>query len=183
MVFAIRRGLLPLLLLLQVGAQSVAAQTPAQSPPVQTPAAPAASTPPALPVDLNRIRAGVYAKAPVILMDHDTMRIYVTTVAPSPKFTDMVGSFDLFKGPVPHSGMTHQEMVQMTRPKDMYSAGGLSVGDMVRFAALTFVEGKAFELMRKAALAMRNAKTEAEKKEIQARIEQELKALRGETIK
>lgn len=181
MFFATRRGLLPLLLLLTAGAQSLAAQTPAQSPPVQTPAAPAGS--PSLPVDLNRIRTGVYAKAPVIFMDSDTLRIYVNTVAPSPKFSDMVGSFDLFRGPVPHSGMTHQEMVQMTRPKDMYSAGGLTVGDMFRFAALTFIEGKAFELMRKAALAMRNAKTEAEKKEIQARIERELLALKGEAIR
>jgi predicted RecA/RadA family phage recombinase len=96
---------------------------------------------------------------------------------------DIVGDFNLRTGLVPHSGMTHQEFVQSTRPKDMYSSAGFGVGDVLRFALLSYTEGKAFELMRKAALALRHAKTEAEKKAIQARIEKELAALRGETIK
>mgnify|MGYP006273372307 FL=1 len=180
MVYAIQRGLLPLLLLLQAGIQPVAAQTSSQSPPVQSPAAPADLR---YQFDLDKIRDRVYSKAPVIFMDHDTMRIYVNTVAPFPKFSDIVGSFDLFNGPTPYASMSHNEMVQMSRPKDMYSSGGLTAGDMLRFAALTYVEGKAFELLKKAAIWMRAAKTEAERKEIQARIERELAALKGNPIK
>ncbi len=50
----------------------------------------------------------------------------------------------------------------------------------MKLAALSHVEGKAFELLRKGALALRQAKTEAEKKAIQAQIEKELAALRGD---
>ena len=181
MVFATRRGLLPLLLLLlPAGIQPVAAQTSSQSPPVQSPAAPADLQ---FRFDLDKIRERVYAKTPVIFMDRDTMRIYVNTVAPFPKFSDIVGSFDLFNGPTPYASMSHNEMVAMSRPKDMYSSGGITAGDMLRFAALSYVEGKAFEILRKAAVWMRTAKTEAERKEIQARIERELAALKGEKIK
>lgn len=174
-----RLGFLPLLLLL-AGARSVTAQTPAQSPPVQSPAASAAFS---VPVDLEKIKTGVLTPKTLRLMDDETMRIYVSTVAPFPKFKDIVGDFDLFKGPVPHSGMTHNEFVQSTRPKDMYSSAGFSVGDVLRMALLSYTEGKAFELLRKGALALRDAKTEAERKAIQARIEKELAALKGETIK
>jgi len=194
---AVRLGFLPLLLLL-AGAQPVAAQTPTLFPPMQSPAVsadlflstaqqqPATPTPPVspttdpkLPVDLNRIKTGVMRTAPIIFVDKDTLRIYVNTVAPTPKFTDMILGFNLFNGPVPYAGMTHQDFLQSTRPKDMYSAGGFGVKDMLRFAALSYVEGKAFELLRKGALALRQAKTEAERKEVQSRIEKELAALQG----
>ena len=116
----------------------------------------------------------------ITLIDRDTMRIYVNTVAPFPKFTDIVGTFDLRNGAVPGAGMTHQDFLQMSRPKDMYSSAGFTVGDVMRFAALGYLEGKAFELLRKGAVAMRDAKTDAERKAIQARIERELAALRGD---
>ncbi len=197
MVPAVRLGSLPLLLLL-AGVQSAAVQAAAQSPPVQSPAAPAgllsqdapqaatstttdpAQTAPALPSDLARIKQGVMSPRSLTLIDRDTMRIYVNTIAPFPKFTDIVGSFDLMHGAVPGSGMTHQDFLQMSRPKDMYSSAGFTPGDVLRFAALGYVEGKAFELMRKGALALRDAKTEAERKAIQARIDKELAALKGE---
>jgi hypothetical protein len=135
---------------------------------------------PALPGDLAKIKQGVLSPRSLTLIDKDTMRIYVSTIAPFPKFTDIVGSFDLRHGAVPGSGMTHQDFLQMTRPKDMYSSAGFTVGDVLRFAALGYMEGKAFELLRKGALALRDAKTEAERKAIQARIERELAALKGE---
>ena len=176
MVPATRLGFLPLLLLL-AGAGLGAAQTPVSSPPVQSPAA---SADPQLPVDLARIKTGVMTPQSLTLVDAGTMRIYVNTVAPFPKFRDIVGDFDLRKGGVPHSGMTHQEFVQSTRPKDMYSSAGFTVSDVLRFAILQYTETKAFELMRKGALALREAKTQAERKAIQARIEKELAALRGD---
>lgn len=117
------------------------------------------------------------------LVDASSMRIYVSTVAPFPKFTDIVGDFNLRTGPVPHAGMTHQEFVQSTRPNKLYSSVGITVGQAIQGTLLAYASTKAFELLRKGALALREAKTEAEKKAIQARIEKELAALRGETIK
>lgn len=186
MVPATRPGLLPLLLLLVTGAvpQPAAAQTQASSPPAQSPAAPAGpstQTTTELPSNLAKIKEGVLSPNAINLNDKQALRFYVNTVAPFPKFTDIVGDFNLRSGPVPNAGMTHNEFVQSTRPKDMYSSAGFTVGDVMRFAALSYVEGKAFELMRKGAIALREAKTEAERKAIQARIEKELAALRGET--
>ena len=117
------------------------------------------------------------------LVDAGTMRIYVETVARFPTFTDIVGNFDLRKGPVMHAGMTHSEFVQSTRPKELYSSAGFDYRDVIRFAAIAYVENKAFDLLRKGALALRHAKTEAERKAIQARIERELAALKGEVKK
>lgn len=187
MVPATRLGFL-LLLLLLAGDQLFAAQTPTQSPPVQSPAAPAGSAAQAptpapqtqLPVDLTKIRERVLRPKTFTLFDQDTMRIYVNTVAPFPKFMDIVGDFNLRTGGVPHSGMTHQEFVRSTRPKEMYSSAGFTVSDMLKLAFLSSTEGKAFELLRKGAVALRTAKTEAERKAIQARIEKELAALKGE---
>ena len=176
MFSAVRLGYLPLLLLL-VGARPVAAQTPTQSPPVQSPAASAGYD---IPVDLNKIKTGVLTPKTLTLMDPDTMRIYVSTVAPFPKFKDIVGGFDLFNGAVPGSGMTHREFVESTRPNKMYSSVGVSVGEMAKATALMFAQTKFFDLLRKGALALREAKTDAERKEIQARIEKELAALKGD---
>jgi len=183
MVPAVRLGLLPLLLLL-AGGQLFAAQTPTQSPPVQSPAVPAGSpqtTPPIeLPSDLARIKARVLSQKTFTLLDKDTMRIYVETIAPFPKFLDIVGDFNLRAGGVPGAGMTHSEFVQSTRPKAMYSSVGVTVGEAATAMALNIVATKAFELLRKGALALRQAKTDADRKAIQARIDRELAALKGD---
>jgi hypothetical protein len=176
MVSATRFGCLSLLLL-TAGVRLAAAQTPTLSPPVQSPAASAGSS--ALPSDLAKIKEAVLAHPTLSLVDRSTLRFYVDTTAPFPTFTDIVGTFDLRNGPVPSAGMTHQEFVQSTRPKEMYSSAGFTVSDVMRMAAFTYIEGKAFELLRRGALALREAKTEAERKAIQARIERELAALRG----
>lgn len=151
---------------------------------MQSPAAPAGSTPPQttpeLPGNLAKIKDGVLAPNALNLDDTQGLRFYVNTVAPFPKFTDIVGNFNLRTGPVPYAGMTHNEFVQSTRPKDMYSSAGFTVTDVMKFALLSYTEGKAFELLRKGAVALREAKTEAERKAIQARIDKELAALKGE---
>ena len=136
-----------------------------------------------MPSDLAKVRERVLTQKTFTLLDQDAMRFYVSTIAPFPKFTDIIGDFNLRTGPVPHSGMTHQEFVQSTRPKEMYSSAGFSVSDMARLAFLTYTEGKAFELLRKAALALRTAHTEAERKAIQEQIEKELAALKSGDIK
>ena len=178
MFSASRLGVLSLLLFL-TGNRLLAVQTPTQSPPVQSPAASAGSVS-QLPVDLAKIRERVLAQKTFTLFDQDTMRIYITTVAPFPKFTDIVGDFNLRVGLVPHSGMTHREFVESTRPNAMYSSVGVTAGEAAKAVALQLVSTKAFELLRKGALWLRDAKTDAEKKAIQARIDKELAALRGE---
>ena len=186
MVPAVRLGLLPLLLLL-AGGRLFAAQTPTQSPPVQSPAVPAGfaqtTTPPIeLPIDLARIKARVLTQKTLTLVDRDAMRIYVETVAPIPKFLDIVGDYNLRAGGVPGAGMTHAEFVQSTRPKAMYSSVGVTVGDAAKAMALNIVTTKVFELLRKGALALRQAKTDADRKTIQSRIDRELAALKGDII-
>lgn len=114
------------------------------------------------------------------LIDKSELRFYVNTEAPFPKFRDFLGGFNLFAGPVPYAGMTHREFVESTRPNKLYSSVGITPGEALKGTVLAFVQSKAFELLRKGALALRDAKTEAEKKSIQARIERELAALRGD---
>jgi hypothetical protein len=138
-------------------------------------------TPPQLPVDLNKVRIAL--STPSTLNLTDKFRFYSETVRPAPKFKDMVGEFDLFHGPVPHSGMTHQEFLQSTRPKDMYSSAGFTPGDVIRWGLLSYTEMKGWELIGKSLKALNEAKTEAERKQIRLQIERELAALRGETIK
>jgi hypothetical protein len=137
--------------------------------------------PPQLPVDLNRVRIAL--SNPPTLDLTDKFRFYSETVRPAPKFKDMVGDFDLFHGPVPHAGMTHQEFLQSTRPKDMYSSAGFTPGDVIRWGVLSYAEMKGWELIRKSLIDLKEAKTEAERKQIRLQIERELAALRGETIK
>lgn len=139
--------------------------------------------PPQLPVDLNKIKEAVSTPPKLDLVDRNPFRFYSETVRRAPKFSDMVGSFDLFNGPTPHSGMTHREFVQSTRPQNMYSSAGFTPGDVIRWGLLGFVERKGFELLRKGLLELKEAKTEAERKQIRLLIEKELAALRGEIIK
>jgi len=187
MVPAMRLGFLPLLLLL-AGNQRLAAEMPAQSPPAQSPAVPAGSqqtttSTTELPSDLARIRERAMTQKNFTLFDKDAMRIYVETVAPFPKFMDIVGDFNLRTGGVPGAGVTHKEFVESTRPKEMYSSAGFSIDQMARLAAFTYAEGKVFELLRKGALAWRKAKTDADRRAIQLQIERELAALKSGAIK
>lgn len=154
--------------------QQTAAQTTAPS---QTPPEP----PPQLPVDLNKVRMAVTMKPKLNL--EEKFRFYSETERPAPKFSDMVGSFDLFNGPTPHAGMTHREFVQSTRPKDMYSSAGFTPGDVIRWGLLSYAEMKGWELIKKGLKELNEAKTEAERKQIRLQIERELAALRGERIK
>ena len=142
-----------------------------------------AQPPPQLPIDLNKVKTAVNTPPTLNLVDKNPFRFYSETVRPTPKFSDMVGDFDLFNGPVPHSGMTHQEFVQSTRPKDMYSSAGFTAGDVIRWGILTYAEKKGWEVLRKGLRELNDAKTEAERKQIRLRIERELAALRGEAIK
>ena len=161
------------ILLLAGSDQQAAAQTTAPS---QT------QTPPQLPIDLTKVKQGANTP-PALNLKDSGFRFYSETVRTAPKFKDMVGSFDLFNGPVPHAGMTHREFLQQTRPRELYSSAGFTPGDVLRWGLLSYVERKGFELLAKGLKEYKEAKTEAERKQIRLLIERELAALRGEVIK
>jgi hypothetical protein len=144
---------------------------------------PAAQTPPQLPINFTKVKTAVNTPPKLILKDQSPFRFYSETVKQGPKFADMVGSFDLFNGPVPGAGMTHREFVQSTRPKDMYSSAGFTPRDVISWGLLSLVERKGFELLKYGLKELAEAKTEAERKQIRLLIEKELAALRGEIIK
>jgi hypothetical protein len=157
--------------------EQAAAQTAAPS---QTPAQP--QTPPQLPIDFFKVKKAANTPPSLNLKDNG-FHFYSETVRSAPKFADMVGSFDLFNGPVPHAGMTHREFLQQTRPKELYSSAGFTPGDVIRWGLLSYVERKGFELLAKGLKEYKEARTEAERKQIRLIIERELAALRGEIIK
>jgi hypothetical protein len=143
----------------------------------------AEQTPPQLPINFTKVKTAVNTVPKLVLKDPNPYRFYSETVRRAPKFSDMVGSFDLFNGPVPGAGMTHREFVQSTRPKEMYSSAGFTPKDVISWGLLTIVERKGFELLRYGLKQLAEAKTEAERKQIRLLIEKELAALRGEIIK
>jgi hypothetical protein len=167
-----------LLLGIPGGGQQTAAQTAAPSQSSQP-----AQAPPQLPINFNKIKVAVNQPAKLTLVDQNPFRFYSETTRPAPKFSDMVGDFDLFHGPVPHAGMTHAEFLNQTRPKELYSSAGFTPGDVIRWGLLAFTERKGWELVRYSMKRLAEAKTEAERKQIRLQIERELAALRGETIK
>lgn len=148
-----------------------------------TAAAPPPQAPPQLPINFTKIKQAVNTPPKLILIDQNPYRFYSETTRRAPKFSDMVGDFDLFNGPVPGAGMTHREFVQSTRPKDMYSSAGFTPRDIISWGLLSLAEKKGFELLRYGLKELSEAKTEAERKQIRLLIERELAALRGEIIK
>lgn len=172
-----------LLLLLHVGAGSAAAQTPPSSPPAQSPASAGASvpqTPVELPTDLGKIKDAVKSQGTFLsLLDKNPLRIYVETKSTFPTFTDLVGGFDLRNGPTPFAAVTHQEIVEQSRPNKLYASVGITLTEGLKAAVLMYTQGKAFELLKAGMREIREAKTEAERKAIMARMEKELAALKG----
>jgi hypothetical protein len=162
-------------------------QAAAGAPPQQPAKPESAQTKPAppveLPSDLGKIKDAVSAPSSLNLVDKNPFRFYVKTVAPSPKFSEMLGDFDVFNGPVPYSGMTHRDFLELTRPTTLKAGGSFPPGDLLKWTLLTYVQRKGFEILADAYKELKEAKTEAERKQIRARIEKELAALRGETIK
>lgn len=160
------------------GAPAALAQSRPPTPPAQTqsppktPAQPAASSP---TNNLDTIKAAL-SHPPALNLAGDKMRFYLEIYGKQPQFWSFVGSYDLKNGPVKHSTMTGQEFLNMMRPKELYSSAGITAPELLQFA-LTNIAAQA--LIRNAIRDIRNAKTEAEVREIRARIDRELQALKG----
>jgi len=113
-------------------ASATAAQSPAppasaaaaQPPATQAAEAPVTVDPDALPISLDRIQKAV-TKPPAIKLTENRNVYRVEVFGDNPSITDILGP-DFLKGPVPYSGMTHQEFLDMVTPKDVQGYAAFS---------------------------------------------------------
>jgi hypothetical protein len=157
-----------------LSASSAFAQTPPKPAAPTSSAKPAtAQDPPPLPVDIEKIRQGLKRPQPIHI-DDQRLRFYVEVRAPEISFMQLVGNYDLMKGPVPGAAITGRDIDRMISPREMYGAAGITATDLVQFAATNFA---AQALLRRAAEEIRAAKSQKEVNDIRARIDKELAAL------
>ena len=128
-----------------------------------------------LPVDLARIKR-VLERTPTTPVDQEGLRFYMEIIARHPTFKDLLGNFDLRNGPVPHTAMTHAEFVQSVTPKWLNSSAGFNAADTLQSSLVNWA---AQNLIKKAVTALKNARSEAQIREINQQIDRELAALRG----
>lgn len=166
-----------------LAAESTGAQaTPPQSSPPQTPPTPPDQ--PAKPAlkepepDLNRIKSAL-SKAPALKIEENQLRFYLEVRAKFPTIAEIIGDYDLINGPTKGGAtMTHQEYLNMVTPKELYSTAGIKPAEMLQFALVNYFGQMA---IRKLVEELRNARDEREIREIRARIDRELAALRGKS--
>ena len=99
----------------------------AAAPPAATAApadAPVTVDPDALPISLSRIQKAVTKPQAIKLTDN--RNVYrVEVFGNNPTIADILGP-DFLRGPVPYSGMTHQEFLNMVTPKDVQGYAAFS---------------------------------------------------------
>lgn len=111
------------------------ASTTSQKPAASSTAAPSSED---LPVSLERIQRALAAPAPLKLEEaHPVFRIEV--YGKQPTLEDLLGE-RFWVGPVPYGGMTHQEFMQMSTPKELQPYAGFTGGYLVAESALTLGE-------------------------------------------
>jgi hypothetical protein len=160
-------------------------QAPAKAAP-KTPAAPAvqsngSATPekPAetLPVDLEHVKEGAQ-KQPAVKLDDQQLRIYVLVLAKAPRFSDIVGDYDLKNGPTRGgAAMTHQEFLDMVTPRELGELFGATSGSSFALFQAAVMNAAGQALIKKAVQDMRNAHDQREVQAIRDRIDRELAIL------
>ncbi len=167
------------------GSPAVAAPAARQTPPPATQAPPAQTPtptpePPAQSLDtpppnLDHIKAAL-SHPPELQMPGEKLKFYLEVYGQPTPFWSFVGSYDLRNGPVKRAPITGQEFLDMMRPKELYSSAGITAPELLQFA-VTNIAAQA--IIRKAIQDIRSARTDAEVAEIRARIDRELRALKG----
>ncbi|MGH9408402.1 MAG: hypothetical protein ACRD1V_03015 [Vicinamibacterales bacterium] len=110
---------------------------PSSSAPAAQPAS-ANSSDADLPVSLERIQRALSQPAPINLQEqHPIFRLEV--FGKKPTIEDLLGE-KFWVGPVPYGGMTHQDFMTMTTPKQFQPYAGFTGGYLVAEAALTVAE-------------------------------------------
>ena len=173
----------PVILLLLAGDAGLVSRAWAQtSPPVVTPPSsipnPQSSTSAAtdLPVDLGRIREGLAQPIPAKRFDDGRLRFFAETQEKLPSFEALTFGFDLFNGPVPGAGMTHQDFLTMVTPKYINSSGGIRAIETLEWGLVNYA---AVWTVKRLYKELSEAKTAMRKREIQQQIDRELAALKG----
>jgi hypothetical protein len=140
---------------------------------------PSATAPPAVPITPAQVeqiqRALNQPKG--LKLDEQQLRFYLEIVAKRPTFAEYVRGYDFINGPTKRGNpMSHQEFVQMTTPKEMYSSAGINASEQLQFALTNYV-GQS--LIKKALEELKTAKDARQIAEIRERINRELDALTG----
>lgn len=174
-----RRRVVPaLILLLSVaGGRAFAQTTPPAQPPAQDPPATAAQTiaVPDLVTDLARIRAGLN-RPPSIKVKQEGIRFYLTIIGDRIDIHEYMRNGDLFNGPVPRAGVTHQDFINHITPKLLYSSGGIKATELLEWGIVNWLGQMA---VKKAFNKLGDVLQDAEIKRIREQIDRELAALRG----
>jgi hypothetical protein len=144
--------------------QSAQSGTQQQTPPP--------AQPQKLPVDMAKIREAL-KQNPQMRLNTDELRFYVDIIGRIPTFEEIVGDFDLKNGVVPGAGMTHEEYLGMVN-REWNTSGAISALETLGVALTSHV---LLGLVKRAYQDFQKAKTERERREIQDRIERELREL------
>jgi hypothetical protein len=111
--------------LLAMGPQQTAAQQPS-------------STEADLPVSLERIQRALASPPPVDFKEqHPVFRVEI--YGRKPTIEDLLGE-KFWVGPAPYGGMTHQEFMDMSTPREMQAYSGFTGKYLVAETALTLAE-------------------------------------------
>jgi hypothetical protein len=114
--------------------KAAAPQQPASA--VESSQQPSTSTD--LPVSLDRIQRALAAPPAIDLKEqHPVFRVEV--YGRKPTLEDLLGE-KFWVGPVPYGGMTHQDFMTMSTPKEMQPYAGFTGTYLVATAALTYAE-------------------------------------------
>jgi hypothetical protein len=181
MVVTFRVLVCPALLLLLAGdaglvSQAWAQTTPPPSSPVPNPQSSITSQATELPVDLGRIREGLQQPVDARKFADGRLRFFAQTEEKIPSFEALTFDFDLFNGPVPGAGMTHQEFLNQVTPKNLHSSGGIRAIETLEWGLVNYA---AVWTVKRLYKELSEAKTSLRKKQIQDQIDRELAALKG----
>ncbi len=169
-VVTVRALACPVILLLLAGDAGLVSRAWAQTSPPPTPPATELS------VDLGRIREGLAQPIPAKRFDDGRLRFFAQTQEKLPSFKALTFGFNLFHGPVPGAGMTHQDFLQMVTPKYLNSSGGIRAIETLEWGLVNYA---AVWTVKRLYKELSEAKTAIRKREIQQQIDRELAALRG----
>jgi hypothetical protein len=119
-----------------------------------------------LPVSLARIQRAL-SRPPAIRVTSDRLVFRVEVLGRKMTIEDILGP-DYLKGPVPSSGMTHQEFLNMVTPKDYQGYAAFNNREALTVAATSFALQWALQkAIHKFETAKQEREREAARKEVQ----------------
>ena len=118
-----------------------------------------------LPVSLDRIQRALAAPPPIDLKEqHPVFRVEV--YGRKPTLEDLLGE-KFWVGPVPYGGMTHQDFMTMSTPRELQPYAGFTGKYLVAETALTLGEQWALkQAIRRFKNAMSDHERDAARKEV-----------------